>query len=687
MLAHLTDVSVRSLLLAGLAAVILWVLRSNRTVALEHAVWTATVCGMLALFAFGWAPRLPLRILDAPAPAWPEIRQENRPATSEILPAPAAVLHASPQSAAAPALTTAVPPPDWRTVAEYAYGAVALTFLAQFMTGMFLVRRLIATAEGACEFDGKAVYESDVVTVPVTVGWLRPRIVLPPEWRDWSQEKLDAVLTHEDAHVRRHDSLVTALAAVNRCVFWFHPLAWILERRLALLAERACDEACVVALGDNERYAKLLLEMANVADGSGGRLRYHALTMAARSHLCQRIESLLILQDGRVFSLGITRMGWTAVILCAIPLVVCAGAVELEHQAQLILRMPRWRVTSFASPEQAQSALPAGMSRTDRQLREAEVSPGVITFQCEDLRSAGLELVPVTSPSYEALLTDIQHRLDNPLPEIAAWPAILRRMTFGTIDPARRATSAILLNHSPKSIAMLELVWRYEEVGGQTYTKPRPEILGKHILLPFSAPSAMEGATDFGKIEAYWQTILPGSKRYVGEDAMAGDNTDARLPAPDEVWRRTGGGGIGNGGGLNRQGPIQSITLALDGVFFTDGEFVGPDNHGLWESVTTEAKMRMEEALAAREGKARGLAASTILDEIDKTIGPAPGRSASPTREAIKSAADFAALSQLSQQARLWREFQLERQALGDGRMVDWLAAQADTRLPYFRKH
>jgi hypothetical protein len=63
MLAHLAEVSIRSLLLALAAAIVPWILRRRREAALQHAVWTAVVCGMLALFAFGEVlPRLPLRI-------------------------------------------------------------------------------------------------------------------------------------------------------------------------------------------------------------------------------------------------------------------------------------------------------------------------------------------------------------------------------------------------------------------------------------------------------------------------------------------------------------------------------------------------------------------------------------------------------------------------------------------------
>ena len=275
MLAHLMDVSIRSLLLAALCALGLWILKRGRTAALEHAVWMVVVCGMLGLLAFGQIlPRLPLRILDSP-PAVPN----TQPVAVTFLPMPETAF------LPAPIPTHTKRSISWSGVALIAYACVALAFLARFVTGMFLIRRLIGKGNPIAGF-----LESEIVAVPLTVGWLRPKILLPLEWRKWDRDKLDAVLAHEGAHVQRRDNLVAALAGMNRCVFWFHPLAWMLERKLALLAEQACDEASVAELGDRERYAGLLLEMARVVDGSKGRLRCHALTMASGSHVGRRIE-------------------------------------------------------------------------------------------------------------------------------------------------------------------------------------------------------------------------------------------------------------------------------------------------------------------------------------------------------------------------------------------------------------
>jgi uncharacterized protein (TIGR03435 family) len=329
MLAHLADVSVRSILLALFASVVVWFLARRSTAALQHAVWTSVVCGMLALLAFGQVlPRLPLRLPHRATARASAIQQ----------PAPPAI--AQPVATESPLPAKASKSIDWSVLAAYAYGAVALAFLAHLAIGMLFARRLLAGARAVPEHNG--VYESERVAVPVAGGWLHPRILLPPEWREWPSEKLDAVLTHERAHVQRHDGLVAALAGVNRCLFWFHPLAWMLEGKLAELAERACDEFCVAILGDCKSYARLLLEMARTADGS--RLRRHALTMAASSHIGKRIDALL--EEGRTFSRRLTWRAWAAVALCGIPAVWGAGAVELLAQAPA----PPARPAAQASP-------------------------------------------------------------------------------------------------------------------------------------------------------------------------------------------------------------------------------------------------------------------------------------------------------------------------------------------------
>jgi TonB family protein len=95
---------------------------------------------------------------------------------------------------------------------------------------------------------------------PVTVGWLRPVVILPEEWQSWPRAKLDAVLAHEREHVRRRDPLVQWLALLNRSIFWFHPLSWYLTARLAREQELACDDEVLRAGVRAVDYAEVLVD-------------------------------------------------------------------------------------------------------------------------------------------------------------------------------------------------------------------------------------------------------------------------------------------------------------------------------------------------------------------------------------------------------------------------------------------
>jgi hypothetical protein len=189
-------------------------------------------------------------------------------------------------------------------------------------------------------------------------------------------------------------------------------------------------------------------------------------------------------------------------------------------------------------------------------------------FLCEDLRQFGVVLIPPSAPEYDALLADIRWRVDDP---VEGSPPLLERIR-GRINDADRETSAILVNRSPFGIAAIQQIWSFRESDGRTYTHSTgPGANNPSILLPYGMP---EKAL---KLHGYWHVILPGSKRYLSRSGtLLGDNSDVRPPAADEVWP---GGGMGFGGasGGHSAGEIESVTLTLDGVFFTDGGFIGPN--------------------------------------------------------------------------------------------------------------
>jgi protein involved in polysaccharide export with SLBB domain len=214
--------------------------------------------------------------------------------------------------------------------------------------GVLLARLTIGTVR-AHTLARRAVNRAGRLTsascaAPVTVGWLRPVVILPEQWLQWSPAQLEAVWTHELEHARRRDPLVPWLALFNRAAFWFHPVAWWIERELSALAEEACDTAVLEAGHDPREYSECLLHMARSVMQAGARVN---LGMAMPgSSLPQRIGK--ILEGGRVPRASRARMA-SAVTACAVmSAALAAGTLAYTPQRA---PLPRERQREFDSGE------------------------------------------------------------------------------------------------------------------------------------------------------------------------------------------------------------------------------------------------------------------------------------------------------------------------------------------------
>jgi beta-lactamase regulating signal transducer with metallopeptidase domain len=88
----------------------------------------------------------------------------------------------------------------------------------------------------------------DLLESPAAVGFFRQTIVVPAGLVPLlSRREMDAIILHELTHVRRFDNVIEFLHAVVCCVFWFHPLVWIVAVRLRQARELAADEPVIAA--------------------------------------------------------------------------------------------------------------------------------------------------------------------------------------------------------------------------------------------------------------------------------------------------------------------------------------------------------------------------------------------------------------------------------------------------------
>lgn len=105
---------------------------------------------------------------------------------------------------------------------------------------------------------------TDQIAAPLTYGLLRPVVLLPGTMDFSDEEALTCVLAHERAHIRRFDGLLKLALTAALCLHWFNPAAWLLYVLGNRDMELRCDEAAVLALGEDsrERYALALIRLA-----------------------------------------------------------------------------------------------------------------------------------------------------------------------------------------------------------------------------------------------------------------------------------------------------------------------------------------------------------------------------------------------------------------------------------------
>ncbi len=110
---------------------------------------------------------------------------------------------------------------------------------------------------------GVQLRQSDLVTGPLTYGIFRPVILLPSAIT-LDEEELICVLEHEWIHILRWDVFVKYMLYLTVCLYWFHPLVWLMAGLLERDMEIACDEEVVKKYPDSFRktYALTLIRLA-----------------------------------------------------------------------------------------------------------------------------------------------------------------------------------------------------------------------------------------------------------------------------------------------------------------------------------------------------------------------------------------------------------------------------------------
>lgn len=161
------------------------------------------------------------------------------------------------------------------------------------------------------------VWLSGLVTSPVTIGYIKPVILIPiAAINHLSPQQMEAILLHELAHIRRYDYLMNLLIRFIQSVLYFNPFVKAFVKIIEREREKSCDEMVIQFQYDPYGYATALLTL----EKNNHLPKPLAVAASGKKHdLLHRIECMLGVQKKQVFSFN-KLAGLFAGLLCFVVL-------------------------------------------------------------------------------------------------------------------------------------------------------------------------------------------------------------------------------------------------------------------------------------------------------------------------------------------------------------------------------
>jgi beta-lactamase regulating signal transducer with metallopeptidase domain len=197
------------------------------------------------------------------------------------------------------------------------------------------------------------------VAVPTVIGVLRPMILLPATLTTGlSTEELSAILSHELAHIRRYDLWMNLLQRVIESLLFFHPVIWILSRRVSAEREICCDDLVVRSGHQPMNYAGALLRMAELCAGISPP---KSLALAATSGGLTLLEHrvMRLIHQPHSSRLHLTRHGIALIAIVFLTSIVSMHVIhQLTHRTSGddVIATTASAVNDFEIPEPAEKS-------------------------------------------------------------------------------------------------------------------------------------------------------------------------------------------------------------------------------------------------------------------------------------------------------------------------------------------
>lgn len=266
------------------------------------------------------------------------------------------------------------------------------------------------------------------VPSPVTIGHLKPFILFPMGIiNQLSPVEVEAVLTHELAHIVRKDYLSNLVQSFIETIFYYHPITWWISGMVRSERENRADDLAVRWCGDHLGYAKALVTIQEMQSRQAPSL---ALGFNSRKgamlHRIQRILNLPYKNHNQMEKTVLLSL----TTLCFMAFTMTSHTPQ-EQPAEKPVKV--YNVT--ATIEQERDSIPSvGTFRIHKKTDDQDISVEVENGDIKELKVDGKEIEPSEFEAYNEVIDELFGSIESPpamqefnfrmapMPEMPAMP-------------------------------------------------------------------------------------------------------------------------------------------------------------------------------------------------------------------------------------------------------------------------
>ncbi|WP_431292560.1 M56 family metallopeptidase [Pedobacter sp. P26] len=175
------------------------------------------------------------------------------------------------------------------------------------------------------------VIQSGIARVPMVVGHFKPLILIPLGLLNGlSNAEVEAIFSHELAHIKRKDYLVNLLQSFIEIVFFFNPAVLWVSQLIKTEREHCCDDLAIACVNDRKNYVQALI----VCQEFKQRAPAYAMAMSGnKGSLLHRASRMLFNTNSTL-----NKMEKTILTIALVSVVVCTAAFKSVGNAKTVAK-------------------------------------------------------------------------------------------------------------------------------------------------------------------------------------------------------------------------------------------------------------------------------------------------------------------------------------------------------------